>query len=268
MKMVGHKNMHAVMAISDTISSYKAFAVLALLLACQTNIVAADEHLGTSTVGSSDDAGSGISTRPDLGSDAIVCGMPDEIAGLDDEIEMLVGCEIYRGGVSVPHPTKIGLAPLASLRIIEGDFSSNSGSSVSLEGANQLQWVGSFVFSQGDIGDLSPMSHLAGVDDAFGFFSTTGLTDADGLQELRMVGGGFTLRSNDDLESVDGFSGLEWIGGDMRILLNPKLRSLSGLSRLRQVDGDVTIRSNDLLPQAEIDALLSRIQVDGEIILE
>jgi hypothetical protein len=207
---------------------------------------------------------------PDLGVDAVVCGTPEEFAATDEQIVELAGCENYLGSLVIPYPTDGVLASLTSLRVIDGKFGGTAGNPdlLNLEGLNQLEWAGSFTFSQSGLQDLSAMANLAAVDGVFQFFDMRKLVDCRGLEGLRTIGGGAGFVINDELASLDGLSGLEWIGGDLRLENNPKLTSLSGLSSLRQVDGDVTIQLNEALPQAEIDALLSRIEVGGEITID
>ncbi|MEZ4447440.1 MAG: hypothetical protein R3B72_50655 [Polyangiaceae bacterium] len=86
----------------------------------------------------------------------------------------------------------------------------------------------------------------------------------EGLTKLHTVGGWLRLYRVPDLET---WQGLEHVTSLARLEIssNPKLRSLAGLAGLVEVEGDVTITGNDLLPVAEVDALLARVAVGGTI---
>ncbi len=219
----------------------------------------------SSEAGTSHGDGFDPPTPPDLGAGAVVCGEPGESIGTDEEVALLAGCEVFQGTIIIPYPHVGDLSPLASLRVIVTGLTGNRGADpYTLEGLNQLEWVGKFYFSDG-LNDLSAMGNLVGVEH-FVQFLGAGLTDCRGLEHLRSVGGDLNFVANRELSSLDGLSGLEWIGGNLKIEANRKLDSLSGLSSLRQVDGNVTFQVNESLPPAEIDALLSRIEVGGEIL--
>jgi hypothetical protein len=242
-----------------------------LIVACSDRVPAQGTSATEGTETEASDTGMFEPPRPpDLGVDAVVCGTPEESAATDEAIAMLAGCEIYLGKIVIPYATDGALASLTSLRVIGGNFAGSAGDPnlLNLEGLNQLEWAGSFKFSQSGLQDLSAMANLAGVDGVFQFFEMRKAVDCRGLEGLRAIGGTAAFVINDELASLDGLSGLEWIGGDLKLEGNPKLTSLSGLSSLRQVDGDVIIQFNAALPQAEIDALLSRIDVGGEITIE
>lgn len=223
-----------------------------------------------STGGESGEGNSEDPKPPDLGSNAVICGEPGDSAATAEALAVLEGCQIYRGRLFVPHAFSGDLSVLSDLRIIDEDFGSlsNNANLETLEGLNKLQWVGSFSFSNDALVDLSAMGNLTGVHGLFDLFGLPALPDCHGLERLATVGGNMRFEINPELRSLDGLSGLEWIGGDLRIVKNAKLQSLSGLTNLRQVDGDVRIQLNDSLPADEIDALLSRIEVGGGVILD
>jgi hypothetical protein len=223
-----------------------------------------------STSGQSGDGNSEGPKAPDLGSAAITCGEPGEYVATAEALAAMEGCERFRGAVFVPHAFTGDLLVLTALRVIEEDFGSlsNNANLETLEGLNQLQWVGSFSFSQDALLDLSAMSNLVGVDDFFDISALPNLVDCHGLASLATIGGTVSFEANGELTSLDGLSGLEWIGGDLEIVDNAKLESLSGLSNLRRVDGSVRIQFNGALPADEIDSLLSRIEVGGDVILD
>lgn len=249
---------------------------LALLLmgACgDRSIAVTDDDGSASSSGTSNASSSGTSDMPgppDLGPDAVVCGEPGEYAATDEDIAQLAGCEIYQGRIVTLYPQVTDLSPLASLRIIREDLAGGGGNVdlETLDGLAQLEWVGSFHFSQDGLRDLSALGNLAGIDDYFEFLALPNLTNCNGLEQLRSVGGNFRLVVNEELTSLDGLSGLEWIGGELYIEDNEKLASLDGLSGLMQVDGDVTIKLNPLLAPADIDAFVSRIEIGGEVHLD
>ncbi len=62
-----------------------------------------------------------------------------------------------------------------------------------------------------------------------------------------------------------GLENLSDIHGTFTITRNPKVQSLAGLEGLQHVHGDVLIGDNPLLPPEDVEALLERVTVDGEI---
>jgi hypothetical protein len=60
----------------------------------------------------------------------------------------------------------------------------------------------------------------------------------------------------------------KWSAGSLRLSGNPWLADLSGLSRFELVRGDLIIEGNGVLPQAQIDALRTRIRVLGETVVQ
>ncbi|MCA9619095.1 MAG: hypothetical protein KC731_08735 [Myxococcales bacterium] len=85
-----------------------------------------------------------------------------------------------------------------------------------------------------------------------------------GLTKLHTVGGWLRLNHVLDLESLQGLENVRSLAR-LEISYNPKLRTLSGLAGLVGVTGDVEIKGNDLLPAAEVDALLARVEVGGTV---
>jgi hypothetical protein len=71
------------------------------------------------------------------------------------------------------------------------------------------------------------------------------LTDLRGLEQLRLVGGNFELVGNPMLTSLDGLDGLEQVTGDF-----------------------IAGSSNTPLPRAEVQALVDRIEVGGEVYID
>ncbi|MFO0636647.1 MAG: hypothetical protein U0168_27765 [Nannocystaceae bacterium] len=207
---------------------------------------------------------------PDLGANAIVCGMPGEVAATNEDFAALEGCELFLGRLVMLNANATVLAPLASLRVIREDLAGGGGNDAleSLHGLERVEWVGSLHFSRDGLRDLAGLVALTGIEEGFQLFDMPFIEDCSGLGELRTVGGGVSFVINDELSRLDGLSGLEWIGGDLRIEDNPKLETLDGLSSLRQVDGDVTIILNPLLSAAEVDAFVGRLVIGGTVHLD
>ncbi len=217
---------------------------------------------------SSESSGSASAPLPDLGSDAVVCGEPGDRAGNDESFAALAGCQVYRGSLSLDHPGP-DLSPLASLRILEGALTTTGFNYEleSLKGLEQLQSVGEFRFSNDGLRSMSGVLSLREVKGFFYLSGLSNLTDLDGLENLRSTGS-FEVSFNIVLVDIDGLSGLQRVDGDLRIDGNPELTGIDGLMALEHVAGDLYIRENPKVPMSQIDALLSRVTVDGEVYLE
>jgi hypothetical protein len=197
-------------------------------------VVACGEKVATPT-------GADLS-EPDLGPDAVVCGSPDDVMRSDDDAAALEGCQIYEGRIRV-NGFITDDAPLASLRVVRGSIAT-SGYDMSveaIEGFDNVEWVGELHF----LGD--------------------GLRELSGVANLRKVGGLLRLDSQQSLTSLDGLERLQIVGGSFSIAGNSNLTSLDGLAALERVNGDLSIRDNPKLPREEIDALVARVEVGGEV---
>mgnify|MGYP000173614111 CR=1 FL=1 len=232
------------------------------LLACGPK---ADAPLAES---SSESSGAQPPASLDLGSDAVVCGEPGDRAGSDESFAALAGCEVYRGSLSLDHPGP-DLSPLASLRILEGALTTTGFNYEleTLEGLEQLQSVGEFRFSNDGLRSMSGVRSLREVEGFCYLSGLSSLADLDGLENLRSAGG-LEVSFNSMLVDIDGLSGLQRVEGDLRIDGNPELTGVDGLSALEHVTGDLYIRENPKVPLSQIDALLSRVTVDGQVYLE
>ena len=214
---------------------------------------------------SSESSGGPPAPLPDLGSDVVVCGEPGDSAGTDGALAALAGCHIYRGSLSLGAAVT-DLSPLASLRMVDGSVSSPGYNSdlETLEGLEQLQSVGEFSFFGDGLGGTSGVRNLREVKGAFRLTRLPNLTDLNGLENLRSTGT-IEVSFNGVLVDIDGLSGLQRVDGDLYIDGNPELTGIGGLMALERVTGDLSIRENPKVPTSEIDALLSRVAVDGEI---
>ena len=112
---------------------------------------------------------------------------------------------------------------------------------------------------------LEGLDSLEVVEGGFGFFEDN-LGNFSGVPKLRSVG---TFRAElvPALEDFRGLENLREVHGTFRVTYNPKLRSFAGLEGLEHVHGDLTIGENPLLPPEEIEGLLERVKVDGEVSL-
>jgi len=114
---------------------------------------------------------------------------------------------------------------------------------------------------------LLPLRSIRGIDGRLTIFRNHGLPDLRDLGSLELLGGELSIESDDSgglFTSLDGLASLGVTGG-LVLGFNPALADLRGLSALRAVRGDVRIRTNSALPAAEVDWLLSRVTVEGEI---
>lgn len=220
------------------------------------------------TESSAEDSGAPLPPPPDLGSDAVICGEPGDRAGSDEAFAALAGCQVYRGSLSLDQPGP-DLSPLASLRILEGALTTTGFNYEleTLEGLEQLQSVGEFRFSNDGLRSMSGVSSLREVEGSFYLSGLSALSDLDGLENLQSAGS-FEVSFNSVLVDLDGLSGLQRVEGDLRIDGNPELTGVDGLTALERITGDLYIRENPKVPMSQIDALLGRVTVDGQVVLE
>jgi hypothetical protein len=220
------------------------------------------------TADSAESSGARPPSLPDLGSDAVVCGKPEDRAENDESLAALAGCHVYRGSLSLSTAVA-DLSPLASLRTVEGSLSSPGYNSdlETLEGLEQLQSVGEFSFFGDGLASMSGVRNLFEVRGPFRLTRLRNLSDLDGLENLRSTGT-LEVSFNGVLVDIDGLSGLQRVDGDLYIDGNPELTRVDGLMALEHVTGDLYIRENPKVPMSQIDALLSRVTVDGEVYLE
>jgi hypothetical protein len=115
--------------------------------------------------------------------------------------------------------------------------------------------------------DVMALRSLRIVDDTMALTALESLQSLHGLEKLELVGGTLWLTELPRVESLEGLEGLRRVG---RLVIenNNSLRSLDGVSALERVTEGVSIRRNPVLPQSEIDALLSRVNVSGAVFVE
>lgn len=112
---------------------------------------------------------------------------------------------------------------------------------------------------------LAPLATLRRIDGGFSLFRNHVAVDLHALECLAVIGGELSIRTTDTQLSVDGLEALQEVGA-LRIQ-HTSLRSLAGLASLAVVRGDVTIEGNPELPRSQIDALLARVTVEGQILI-
>ncbi|MCR9166264.1 MAG: hypothetical protein ACE37F_06445 [Nannocystaceae bacterium] len=155
---------------------------------------------------------------------------------------MFEGCQRLEGSIvlSDGFPERTNFS---SIIVIAGNVGGGgySGDPLSLEGLDSLEVV---------------EGSLAFVED--------NLVDYTGVPNLRSVGG-LSARGVPELRDFRGLENLTEVGGTLTITRNPKVESLEGLERLQHVRGDVLIGDNPLLPPEDVETLLRRVTVDGEV---
>lgn len=231
---------------------------------------ASTQASSTSDASTSDGGHADGSAAPDLGSDAAVCGTPEETLGTDEDLAQLAGCEFFEGSLLLRYPNVTELSPLASMRRVGGTITLGGYNQhlQTLAGLDRLEWVGTMHFNGDGLTDLSALSKLVGIEDYLAFHSMPELTTMHGFENVRTIGGTLELGGNAVLTSLDGLGALESIGADFVLTGNPKVTSLDGLASLREIRGDVQIIDNLGLGSAEIAAFLDRVHVAGTIDLE
>lgn len=191
---------------------------------------------------SSPEAGAPDASSPEDGDGGeVVCGDSDDHLRLWHDITALEGCDVFRGWINLGDKGDVSFAEFPSLRVIEGRLNLFRNEYLeSLDGFEHLEELGEFFLHQSAVlEDLSGLSNLRHVEERLLISGNFGLTGLIGLEQVRAV-------------------------GELDISSNPKLNSLDGLAGLERVHGDVTIKSNNI-PQAEVQAFLDRVQIDGDI---
>jgi len=219
------------------------------------------------------DAGTGADAGADAGEDAgpvdtDSCGGAAVEADFElsdaGALEALSGVTHVVGSVTVSGPALVDLAPLASLRCVDGDLR---------------------------VEDCPSLAHLTGLE---GLLDVGGnlvvgwngaLVDTDGLASLGRIGGSIWLTANPSmgsarlpslatlgshllvtecaaLASVD-LAALAATGGDLELSYCGALSSLAGLGALEAVGGDVSIEENASLPTCEADDLVAQLESFG-----
>jgi len=74
-----------------------------------------------------------------------------------------------------------------------------------------------------------------------GGWSTSGITNLNGLEVITSIGGGLRIFKVDSLINLSGLENLGYIGGDLSIYRNDNLISLEGLNSLVSIGGDLSI---------------------------
>jgi hypothetical protein len=176
------------------------------------------------------------------------CGGPDQVIFYpsDEDRALLVDCARYLGSFDFSRAPFVDVGFLASLRWIDGllNFSTNQELS-SLAGLERLEHVGGALIIA-----HAPLP-----------------TDLAPLSRLRRVVGPLTISDNDALVSLHGLERLEE-AGRLRIAPPPELGgivSLAPLESLRRVRGDVEFEN---IQREEVEAFLTRVQVDGTVELD
>lgn len=121
-----------------------------------------------------------------------------------------------------------------------------------------------------DASVLEPLEPITRIGGNLSVFRNHGLTDLRGLERLVHVGESIVLRLDDSHGAFTSLAGLTNVreAGGLTLDSIPGLTSLDGLASLETIHGDVYIARNPELSSAEIDAFLSRVEVEGEIVVE
>ncbi|MFW5967460.1 MAG: hypothetical protein ACOCV2_08080 [Persicimonas sp.] len=93
------------------------------------------------------------------------------------------------------------------------------------------------------------------------------LENFEGLESLERIEGRdfITIDTNEGLKSMDGLESLRVIEPTLRITNNKDLEDLRGLESLERIGGNLTIEANARLPECEIDWLVDRVEVEGNV---
>lgn len=221
----------------------------------------------TSPVGGSDGAtDTGFEVSDDAGSAVRVCGEPDTIMSYSPDLQ---GCERVRGSLRVSVAFGLrDLTVLSALREVREVFILTYCLELaSLTGLEGLQATGGFgLRNSPEIRSLAPLLVLEKVEGHMDLNNLERLESLRGLESLHQVKGELILVQLPRIQDLAGLSNLRFVGA-LIVEQNDELRSLSDLPSGLRVGGDLQFKWNPRLPQREIDALLSRIEVGGRIII-
>jgi hypothetical protein len=167
---------------------------------------------------------------------------PGNVVLKQEELSTFDGCERLDGSLTLLNefPDRTNLQ---SIVVITGNLNGGgyNADPLTLDGLDSLEVVeGGFTFFEDNLGDYSGVPKLRSVG-SFRAALIPELEDFRGLENLREVHGSFSITNNPELRSLSGLEGLEHVGGDLRIGENPQL------------------------PPEEIETLLERVTVDGEV---
>lgn len=130
---------------------------------------------------------------------------------------------------------------------------------------NITQVIGDMEISfNSELDDFSAFNNLTSVIGEF-YIRDNGLTNLDGLENLKFVTGDLTFLVNRKLENVDGLSGLIQLGKRLRVIANGELTNLNGLRNLESVASNVEITNNDKL--VEVNGLINLASVGASFLI-
>lgn len=93
------------------------------------------------------------------------------------------------------------------------------------------------------------------------------LDDLKELQSLERVKGDQFTIAYTSLATLDGLQNLEQVDGHLVIEDNPNLTDLRALESLQSIGGGLFLQNNGKLPECEIQWLIDRAEIEGEITL-
>ncbi|MFW5966446.1 MAG: hypothetical protein ACOCV2_02955 [Persicimonas sp.] len=138
--------------------------------------------------------------------------------------------------------------------------------------------------------NLEPLSGMQEIQGVLNVYQNEHLQTLGGLDNLTTFDAGGSIRFNPELENLEGLGALEEITGSdsfsiynngiksmdgleslevvepsLKIHDNKNLEDLRGLESLERIEGNLTIEANARLPECEIDWLVDRVEVEGNV---
>lgn len=192
------------------------------------------------------------------------------------------GCTTIGGNVVILGETITNLAPLASVRQIDGDLQISSCSNLpNLNGLHSLHLIGGtvriqnnaalrtlgldslrsvrgdfmYISSSPRLQSLATLNRLDSIAGIFQVWDCDSLTSLTGLNGLRFVGATLAVFRNDRLLNINGLNALNRIGDALRIYENPVLNNLSALNHPVSIGGALVITDNPLLSACAVSAV-------------
>lgn len=157
------------------------------------------------------------------------------------------------------------LAPLSNLRHVGGQLEFREPAGVTdLSDFGALQHIGRLSLSRTSFRTLDGLEDLEGIWEELILLDNEELTDLTALSGLSRVEGKLKIRGNDRLGGLQGLQNIRSVGA-LLITQNANLQSLDGLAGLERVRGNVQFADNPKLSTEDVQALVDRIQVDGEV---
>lgn len=155
------------------------------------------------------------------------------------------------GEIDISGNTINSLASLSDLIMANGILNINNTQLTSLNGLNNLRYVGGMfdIYNNPLLLNFNGLNNLEKVNNSFSIRNNASLINCNGLNNLKYIsnGGDFSIENNNNLENLSGLDNLKGVSFSLHISYNSKLTSISALSNLEIINIEIYINDNPLL---------------------